>query len=540
MTFQLDRRDALKLAAGVCAGGFARSTAAEPTTAGLVEGHPEAAKAGAGILAARGNAVDAAVAGALVTAVVAPHLCGPGGYGGHLVVATPEGKVTAIDFNSAAPAAATPDMFPLAANGQVQGAINFYGWKASGVPGTLAGLQMALDRFGTKKLGSVAEPAIRFARDGFAVPTGMASAIRGSRVRLANDPGSAALYLVNAQPPAANSQTRNPDLAAMLETLARRGSVESFYRGDIAAKIAAAFKAGGGLVTEADMAAYRAREVESLSFVWNGLTLRTPPPTAGGATTLQALSVLKALGWDRWPADDPRLSRARVETLRLCWNDRLKHFGDPDKTDVPIARLLDTAHINDLAAQVGQALRDGKPVAVQSDGRTAGGTVHLSAADAKGMMVAITLTHGGSFGAQVTIPGLGLTLGHGMSRFDPRPTHPNSPGPGKRPLHNMCPTIVLKDGRPVVAVGGRGGRRIPNAVFEVLARHVGRGTPMADAIAGPRLHTDGSMRVEHEKAWPETDVARFKEAGYTVVQATSAVVSAVWSEGARGYRGASR
>jgi gamma-glutamyltranspeptidase / glutathione hydrolase len=155
-------------------------------------------------------------------------------------------------------------------------------------------------------------------------------------------------------------------------------------------------------------------------------------------------------------------------------------------------------------------------------------------------MVAITLTHGGSFGAQVTVHGLGLTLGHGMSRFDPRPSHPNSPGPGKRPLHNMCPTIVLKDGRPVVAVGGRGGRRIPNAVFEVLARHVGRGTPMADAIAGPRLHTEGGMRLEHEKAWPESDVGRFKVAGYTVVQAPSAVVSAVWRDESGGYRGASR
>lgn len=538
MTFPINRRDALKIAAGVCVGGFARASAAEPTTAGLVEGHPEAAGAGATILAGGGNAVDAAVAGALVTAVAAPHLCGPGGYGGHLVVATPEGKVTAIDFNSAAPAAATPDMFPLQANGRVQGEINFYGWKASGVPGTLAGLQLALDRFGTKKLGTVAEPAIKLARDGFTVIPGMANAVRAARARLTKDPGSAALYLANGEPPAANSRATNPDLAVMLETLARRGSVESFYRGDIAAKIAAAFKANGGLVTEADMAAYRAREVEPLTLIWNGLTLRTPPPTAGGATTLEALSVLKALGWDSWPADDPRLGRARVETLRLCWDDRLKYFGDPEKADVPIARLLSTGHIDELTAKVAQALRDGKPVVAQSDGRTAGGTIHLSAADAKGM-IAVTLTHGGSFGAQVTVPGLGLTLGHGMSRFDPRPNHANSPGPGKRPLHNMCPTIVLKDNRPVVAVGGRGGRRIPNALFEVLAQRVGRGAPMADAIASPRLHTEGGMRLEHEKAWPEADVARFKEAGYTVVQAASAVVSAVWRDDS-GYRGASR
>src|SRR4029078_12172376 len=129
------------------------------------------------------------------------------------VVASPDGKVTAIDFNSAAPAAATPDMFPLTPHGGVKGQINFYGWKPSGVPGTLAGLQLALDRFGTKKLGTVAEPAIRCARDGFAVPTGMATALRAPRARAAKDPGSAALYLVNGEPPTANSRTANPDLA---------------------------------------------------------------------------------------------------------------------------------------------------------------------------------------------------------------------------------------------------------------------------------------------------------------------------------------
>src|SRR5947207_11050227 len=211
MTFPLDRRDALKLAAGACLGGFARASAAEPTSAGLVEGHPEAAKAGNAILAAGGNAVDAAVAAALVTAVVSPNNCGPGGYGGHLVVASPDGKVTAIDFNSAAPAAATPDMFPLAANGRVQGEINFYGWKASGVPGTLAGLQLALDRFGTKKLGDVAGPAIKFARDGFTAAPGLANTIRAARGRLGKDPASAALYLANREPPAAGTTLKNPD-----------------------------------------------------------------------------------------------------------------------------------------------------------------------------------------------------------------------------------------------------------------------------------------------------------------------------------------
>src|SRR5439155_1135034 len=163
-----------------------------------------------------------------------------------------------------------------------------------------------------------------------------------------------------------------PDLADLLEALARGRSAEPFYRGDVARRIAAAFKKHGGLVTADDLAAYRAREVRPLELVWGGYSVRTPPPTAGGLTVLEALALM----------------------------------------------------------------------------------------------------HGGSFGACVTVAGLGLTLGHGMSRFDPRPGHPNAPGPGKRPLHNMCPTVVLKDGRPVLALGGRGGRKIPNAVFEVLVHFV--------------------------------------------------------------------
>src|SRR5262249_36965098 len=152
-----------------------------------------------------------------------------------------------------------------------------------------------------------------------------------------------------------------------------------------------------------------------------------------------------------------------------------------------------------------RALAEGKPVEAATDGRGAGGTVHLSAADGKGTWAALTLTHGDSFGAQVTVPGLGLTLGQGMSRFDPRPKHPNAPGPGKRPLHNMCPTVVLRDGKAVAALGGRGGRKIPNAVFGVLVQLVGRGVSFEDALAAPRLHTKGALAVGLEPKWPDAE-----------------------------------
>src|SRR5581483_1341724 len=247
---------------------------------------------------------------ALVAAVVGPQHCGVGGYGGHMTIATGDGsKVAAIDFNTAAPAAATPDMFTPDAQGRVPGQVNFYGWKAAGVPGPLAGMQLALDHFGTKKFAEVAAPAIRYARDGFPVSTNLAGALRANQKRLAAHPASAKLYLPGGEPPKAGSTMKNPDLAALLETLAKRGTVDSFYRGDIAAKIAAAFQAHGGLVTASDLAAYQAREVEPLALAWRGATIRTPPPTAGGATILETIAILKTLNWDRWTADDPRSLR---------------------------------------------------------------------------------------------------------------------------------------------------------------------------------------------------------------------------------------
>jgi gamma-glutamyltranspeptidase/glutathione hydrolase len=532
----------LKTAAGLLVAGSLGRARADDTTrtaVGRVEGHLEGAKAGLEILAAGGNAADACVAAALVAAVVSPFHCGPGGYGGAAIVATADGKTVAgIDFNTTAPAAARPDMYELTSKGGVKGQESMYGWKAVGVPGTLAGLQRVLDRFGTRKFGDVAARAIRYARDGFSVTSQIANA-KKNELRLAKDPASAKLYFANGEAPKLGSTLTNLDLAAMLETLARRGSVESFYRGDIGAKIAAAIQTGGGLVTAADMAAYHALDVEPVSFRWRGLDVRTPPPTAGGATALETLGILKALRWDEWDRASPQSLAAQVEALRLAWDDRLKYFGDPTKVDVPLSRLLGEEHAHELAGKVQVALRENKPAAAQTDNRPADGTQHLSAVDRDGMMVAITLTHGGYFGAQVTVDGLGLTLGHGMSRFDPHPARANSIAPGKRPLHNMSPTVVLRDGRPEMIMGGRGGRKIPNAVYEVLAEHVGRGAAPRAAVAAPRIHTEGGLKVELEKDWSESAMKQLQATGYTVTRATSAVVSAVWRDPATSEIGGS-
>src|SRR6266516_1281233 len=488
-----------------------------PSAAGLVAGELTGAEVGNKVLQEGGNAIDAAVAAALVACVVVPNGCGIGGYGGHMVIAPAGGKkIIAIDFNTSAPATARPDMFPLDDSGLVRARINEYGWLSAGVPGALAGLQRALDRYGTRSFREMVAPAIRLAEEGFPISEGLARGIR------------------------AVDRFRNPNLAKMLEKLARYNSVEPFYSGDIARRIAEEFHKHGGLVTAIDLAGYQAREVEPLEFEWRGLTIRTAPLTAGGLTVLQALSILKALDWDKRPASGAR-THALVEALRLSWHDRLQQLGDPEKANVPVARLLAEEYVRSLAAKIERTVQDRRPLPLQADSRRQSGTVHLNSADRHGNTVALTLTHGNTFGACVTVERLGLTLGHGMSRFDPRPNHPNSPGPGKRPLDNMCPTIVLSDGRPLLALGATGGRKIPNALFGVLTHYVGLGASASDAVAAPRLHTEGGLDLTLERAWPESETELLKAIGYTVNSGNNAIVHAIsFDPQTRAYRAAAR
>jgi gamma-glutamyltranspeptidase/glutathione hydrolase len=528
MAYRPDRRQFIGQAAALTAGCLAAEVhAADAPAKGLVTGQPQGAAAGNDVLAAGGNAVDAAVAAALVAGVVAVHSAGIGGYGGHMVVARPGGKVTAVDFNSAAPAAARPDMYKADEKGKVADDANGHGWLAAGVPGVLAGLQFALDRYGSKSFADLVKPAIRHARDGFTVTKALAATIKGAQERLRRDPGSRKLFIDKDEPLAEGATFRNPDLADLLEALAEKGRVDAFYKGPVADKIAAAFRKNGGLVTADDLAAYKAVEVAPLSLDWRGFTVHTPPPTAGGLTVLQALGVLKALGWEKWDAKDPATVQARVEALRLAWADRLRHLGDPKHAEVPVERLLSEKYAKDCADRVRVAVKDRKPAEAQGDGRGAGGTVHLTAADPSGMMVALTFTHGEAFGAQVTAAGLGLILGHGMSRFDPRPGRPNSVGPGKRPLHNMCPTVVTRDGKPLLALGATGGRRIVNTVFDVLAYRVGEGRPLAEAVKAPRVHTEGDLALTLEAAWPAAVVDHFKQVGYATRTAGAANLNAL-------------
>lgn len=485
---------------------------------GAVVGDPIGAKIGEKILRDGGNAIDAAVAAAFAAGIASPSKCGLGGYGGHAMIARAGGqKITAIDFDSTAPAAARPDMFPLDTDGRVRGNVNSTGWLAAGVPGTLAGLQLALERHGTRSLRDVLAPAIQLCEEGVHVAPIKGIDDNASR----NDPRPDAAQGV----PLPRAKQRNLALGRLLKTLAARNSAESFYRGDIAGQIAAAFRRGGGLVTEADLAAYRAREMPPLTLEWNGATIHTVPLPATGLLLLEAFAILKALDWKHLPAS--KRKHAKLEALRIAWADRLRTFGDPDFVKIPVNDYTSPAHASAMAKKIAVALEANAPVPLTVEPNRAGGTAHISAVDKAGNMAAVTLTHGGSYGARVSVEELGLILGHGMSRFDPRPGRPNSPGPRKRPITNMCPTIVTRNGVPVFALGAAGGTRIPNSVYEVLLNFVGLEAPIESAMSALRLNADGSLNIGLEKSAPAEEEAFFRKIGYNVSRIAGAYVSAV-------------
>ncbi len=520
-------RGAIALAGTWLAPRFSAGALRPQDPAGYVVGEPGVEGIGARILADGGNAFDALVATAIAGAIMNPQQTGIGGYAAHAMLAYDGGRrIIALDANSVAPAAMRADIFKPDASGKVPGRINDVGWLATGVPGLIAGLHLVVQKFGTRPFSEALRPAIGLLRNGFQVSPAVASAIKGAAADLRKDPGSKRIYCPDGNPLLAGATFRNPELAEVLDALAQSNSVEPFYRGDIAGRLAEGIQKNGGLVTAGDLAAYRARLVEPLSLEWGDRIIHTCPLTCGGLSTLQMLAALKMVDWSRMP-DGPMRTQAWLEAMRLAWRDRLTLLGDPDFVKVPQAKLLSEDYARESAGMILAAVKAGKMPVRAITPRDHGGTLSFSAVDRQGNFAALTLTHGNGFGARVTVDSLGLTLGHGMSRFDPHPGHPNAPGPHKKPVHNMVPVLVTRADRPVIAAGGRGGRKIPNAMLQFLAQSVALGKPLDAAMNAPRIHTEGGATVEFEKTWPEGDLPALVKMGYDVKTGGSATLSAV-------------
>ena len=478
-----------------------------PAPHGMVAAeHPLGARVGAKILERGGNAVDAAVATAFAMTVVEPFMSSIGGSGTMLVHVARRGETIALDFNGCAPMRAHASMFRttsgisrgLFAWPNVEGAANERGWLAPAVPGSVAGLALALERYGTIQLRDAIQPAIELARGGFITDWYQALTTARQTEELAAAGEAGRVYLRNGRaiyrPPTGmeeGDRATYPDLARSLELIARDGP-DAFYRGEIAQTIHDAMAAHGGLITREDLAAYSVRVGAPLTGSYRGVELAFSPGATGGVTALEILNILEqfpktAVGWNT-----PAGLNLRARAVRRAFADRFELLGDPTVVDAPWDRLTSKVYAREVAAEI---RRSGKRRAEDAIGALAAGgdcTTHISVVDRQHNMVALTHTAVSLFGSMVVVPGTGILLNNGMIWFNPEAGRPNSVAPGKRALVNMVPVLGFKKGKPYFTVGAPGGRRIVSAIPQVIATMIDSGCDLQAAIEAPRLHAESS------------------------------------------------
>lgn len=492
-------------------------------------------KVGAEILASGGNAVDAAVATAFALAVAFPTAGNIGG--GGFMVARVRGKSYALDFRETAPAAATRDMY-LGPDGKPT-ADSRTGWKSVGVPGSVAGLWEAWHTLGsrTKTWAELLAPAIDLAERGFVVDKPFSETIGYDwlKQRLAKFPASAALFLPGGAPPAVGTTWRNPELAAVLRIIAAKGP-EGFYEGPLAEALARAMKDNGGLVTEADLAAYRAKWRTPIEYEYRGRhVVGMPPPSSGGVTMAMIAHVLegydlRAMGWHS--AEEIHLT---AEAMRRAFAARNAKLGDPDFVKNPVEELLSDAWAKEQRSTI--RLDRATPTKELFPALAAGAasgphTTHFSIVDAEGNAVGLTTTLNAWFGSGVTVPGLGYVLNDEMDDFATVPGQanmfglqqgePNAVAPGKRMLSSMSPTIVLDDkGGVDLVLGAAGGSRIITAVFDELSNALDFGMDPSDAVRAPRFHQQDlpDLLFLEPHGLPESVIAALRAMGHETKEA---------------------
>lgn len=455
-----------------------------------------ATRAGLEILRKGGNAVDAAVAVGLALAVTYP-IAGNLGGGGFMVVRTADGKSVAIDYREIAPAKAGRDLY-LDASGKVIPEASTTGYLASGVPGTVAGLSLAQERYGKLKWRDVVEPARRLAADGFPVSDTLARTLRESK--LERFPESRRVFLRNGNFYREGEVFRQPDLAATLKRLQQKGPRE-FYEGRTAELIAEDMRAHQGLITRDDLKAYRPVVREPIRGTYRGYEIVTmPPPSSGGVALIEMLNMLERYDVGALGYNSSRKYHLFTEVMRRAFADRAEYMGDPAFVKLPVAGLTSKRYAADLArgidltrATPSAQVKAGRPAAYESPQ-----TTHFSVVDAEGNAVSNTYTLNLNYGSGVTVKGAGFLLNNEMDDFTSKPGVPNAFGliqgeanaiaPGKRPLSSMTPSLVLKDGKLFLVVGSPGGPTIINTVLQVITNVVDHGMNARQAVSAPRLH----------------------------------------------------
>ncbi|CAN5242563.1 gamma-glutamyltransferase [soil metagenome] len=496
-----------------------------------------ASRAALRVLRSGGNAVDAAVAGAAVLGVTEPYSCGIGG-GGFMVIRPADGSpITTIDHRESAPQAFHPEIFiDPATNAPIPFEELVTSGLGVGVPGTVLGWEEALRRYGTRSLGGLLRPAIEVARRGFRVDAVFAGQTEENLERFRAFTSTRRLFLDDGAAPEVGSNFRNPALARTYRMIARGGS-NAFYQGPLAHEIVETVASPPvtpstdlhvrpGVMTESDLRDYDAPIRYPTAVSYRGYDVYSMgPPSSGGSTVGEALNILE--GFDLSSAPRAAALHDYIEASKLSYADRNAYLGDPEYTDVPLEGLLS----DDYAAERRSLIRPraleapvlpGDPFPFQDDpsyplrpsvGVTAEGpsTTHLTVSDAWGTVVSYTFTIEQIGGSGMVVPGYGFLLNNELTDFEPEPPHPNAPEAGKRPRSSMSPTIVLKDGQPVVALGSPGGATIITTVLQTLVNYIDFGMSLPEAVAAPRISNLNAPETLAEPAFLRTSAANALE-----------------------------
>ncbi len=490
---------------------------------------PEAAEAGADILRAGGNAVDAAIACALVQGVVDPFMCGIAGFGSMGLYLPAQGAQLAIDFHAPAPRAARPEMWQDLILGEARDGygfllrdnINDVGYQSVCVPLSLAAFFEAQRSFGRLPWAEVVAPAIAWAEAGYMVRPHMAAFWNdpgqmgriGNLARLHATPAARALYCrADGTPKRVGDEVRNPDLAQVLRLIARDGA-EVFYRGEIAHAIAADFKANGGLLAPDDLRDATARRSAPLLGSYRGFDVTTNRPPGGGIMLLEMLNILENFDLAALGHNTADYLRVVAEAMKRATVDKDRHVGDPEFVAIPLDRLTG----KDYAAACAAAIRAGEKVAVPrlNSGFSARDTTHVSVVDREGGCVA--MTHSLGMGSGVVTPGLGFMYNNCMAVFDPRPGHTGSIAPGKARFTSLCPSILFKDGQPALVIGAPGGTQIAMGVLQAILNVIDFGMTMTEAVSAPRFSAT-SDAIDVSNRIPRFVTRALEAQGYQVVR----------------------
>ena len=458
--------------------------------------HPVATEAGLRVLKQGGNAIDASVAVALTLGVVDSDNSGIGG-GCLMLIHRADGSLVAIDGREMAPAAATPDMF--LRNGKADTKLSQTGPLASAVPGALAAYEFAVEHYGKRKLSDLILPAAEIAERGFVLDAGYARNLKRVAKDLARFPSSRAVFFKGGKPLTRGNVLKQPDLAATYRSIAGQKS-DWFYRGPFAQAVEQWMKSNGGILTAEDFKNYHICVRAPILSRYRGYTIvGFPPPSSGGVHVAQMLNMLETFNLNAL-SETERL-HVMAEAMKLAFADRAYWLGDPDFAKVPRG-LTDTNYATALAGRIDRKHAShvsghGMPPDWESDVFKIH-TTHFSVADAEGNWVACTATVNTSFGSKVVIPGTGVVMNDEMDDFSIQPgvknyfgligDHANAVAPGKRPLSSMTPTLVLKDGKPLIALGAAGGPKIISQVVLELVWQLDFGMSPAEALVQPRIH----------------------------------------------------